>query len=251
MKPALSEKDHIVPSGWRQFRQGDALSAAIVAQLAPWWQQIFGYYLLKVGDLSCEIDTSASKVQQHIAIGNQSPAAMLRAQPDALPVSGNSVDAVLLSHCLEFSADPHHVVREAHRVLLSDGYLLLTGVNPYSAVGLMKAWPPCRSRYPWQGRFFSASRVIDWLHLVGFEVLAEQRFFCSALLAEQHDNSRYQHWLERYLSFVGSSYLLVARKRELPLTPVRPKWQPEPAFAQSVKGVSARQGAVNTDSGSC
>jgi SAM-dependent methyltransferase len=212
-----------------------------VAQLAPWWQQIFGYYLLKVGDLSCEIDTSACKVQQHLAVGSQSKALTLRAQPDALPISDNSVDAVLLSHCLEFAADPHHVVREAHRVLLSDGYLLVTGVNPYSAVGVMKIWPPCRNRYPWQGRFFSASRVKDWLHLVGFEVLAEQRFFCSAMLAEQHAQSRYQLWLERYLSFAGSSYLLIARKRELPLTPVRPKWQPEPAFSQSVKGVSARQ----------
>lgn len=241
MKPALSDKHQPAPAGWGEFRQGEALRLAIEGQLAPWWQQIFGYYLLKVGDLSCEIDTGSSKVMQHIGIGNHSAALMLQAEPDALPVSANSVDAVLLSHCLEFAADPHHVVREAHRVLLSDGYLLLTGVNPFSAVGLLKMWPPYRNRVPWQGRFFTASRIKDWLHLVGFEVLAEQRFFCSAMLAEHHEHSRLQSWLERYLSYAGSSYLLVARKRELPLTPVRPKWQPQPAFSQSVKGVSARQ----------
>ncbi len=241
MKPALSEKDHIVPASWQQFSQGEALAAAIAVQLAPWWQQIFGYYLLKVGDLSCQIDTSACKIQQHITIGDLGEMLMLRAQPDALPVTDNSVDAVLLSHCLEFATDPHHVVREAHRVLLADGYLLLTGVNPFSAVGICKVWPSCRNRYPWQGRFFTASRIKDWLHLIGFEVLSEQRFFCSAMLADHYEQGRWQQWLERYLSYTGSSYLLVARKRELPLTPVRPKWQPKPAFSQSVKGVSARQ----------
>ena len=135
MKPALSDKHQPAPTGWDAFRQGEALRVAIETQLAPWWQQIFGYYLLKVGDLSCEIDTCSSKVMQHIGVGNHSSTLMLKAEPDALPVCANSVDAVLLSHCLEFAADPHHVVREAHRVLLSDGYLLLTGVNPYSAVG--------------------------------------------------------------------------------------------------------------------
>ncbi|MBU2113525.1 MAG: methyltransferase domain-containing protein [Gammaproteobacteria bacterium] len=241
MKPALSEKDRAIPLAWRQFNQGEALAKAIALQLTPWWQQIFGYYLLKVGDLSCQIDTTGCKIQQHINVGLQGAELMLKAQPDALPVADNSIDAVLLSHCLEYAADPHHIVREAHRVLLSDGYLLLSGVNPYSAVGVLKVWPSCRQQYPWLGRFFTASRIKDWLHLVGFEVLAEQRFFCSAMLYDIPDQGRVQQWLERYLNYIGSSYLLIARKRELPLTPIRPKWQVKPAFAQSVKGVSARQ----------
>ena len=241
MKPALSEKHCQVPDNWQQFAQGDALASAIAGQLLPYWQHIFGYYLLKVGNLSCQIDTSASKIQHHISVGSSRKNTMVTALPDALPVASNSVDAVLLSHCLEFATDPHHVVREAHRVLLSDGYLLLTGVNPYSAVGMLKAWPACRKRYPWLGRFFTISRIKDWLHLVGFEIIAEQRFFCSAMLAEQYAAGNWQQWLDSYLSFAGSSYLLVARKRELPLTPLRLKWQSNPQFSREVKGVSARQ----------
>jgi len=241
MKPALSEKDRAFPSQWQQLPQGDALAAAVAVKLQPWWQRIFGYYLLKVGDLSCQLDTSGCKIQQHITIGRYANNLMLQAEADALPVSDSSVDAVLLSHSLEYTPDPHHVVREAHRVLMPDGYLLLTGINPYSMVGLLKCWPGLAQQYPWQGRFFSPARIKDWLHLVGFEVLSEQRFFCSAMLAKHYDDGWWQQWQEQYLHYFGASYLLVARKRELPLTPIRPKWQLNPAFARQVKGVSARQ----------
>lgn len=241
MKPALSEKDQAYPSDWQQFRQGEALNQAIAVAMQPWLQRIFGYYLLKVGDLSCQLDTSDCKVQHHISVGLHGKGLMLRAEADALPFSENSVDAVLLSHHLEFAPDPHHVVREAHRVLRSDGYLLLTGVNPLSMVGLLKCWPALKQRYPWHGRFFSVSRIKDWLHLVGFEILHEQRFFCSAMLAREHSDSILQQWLERYCHYFASSYVIVARKRELPLSPIRPAWQLKPAFSQQVKGVSACQ----------
>lgn len=241
MKPALSDKDRTSPYDWQQFSQGQALTDAISRQLQPWWQQIFGYYMLKVGDLSCQMDTSHCKIQHHIGVGRFSPQASLLAEADALPVAQNSVDAVLLNHCLEYTADPHHVVREAHRVLMPDGYLLLSGINPYSSVGLLKWLPGLAQKYPWHGRFFSASRVKDWLHLIGFEVLSEQRFFCSAMLAKDYKATRWQLWSEQHLNYFGASYLLVARKRELPLTPIKPKWQLSPAFTQQVKGVSARQ----------
>jgi len=240
MKPALSEKEQTFPTHWRQFNQGDALARAISVELQPWWQRIFGYYLLKIGDLSCQLDTGGCKVQHHINVGLCSENVMLQAEADALPFSDTSIDAILLSHHLEFSHDPHHVVREAHRVMRSDSYLIITGVNPYSLVGILKYWPSLQHRFPWQGRFFSVSRIKDWLHLVGFEVLAEQRFFCSAMLAKDYHQSRFQQFSESHLHYFGASYMLVARKRELPLTPIRPKWQLNPTFEPQVKGVSAR-----------
>lgn len=243
MKPALSEKDRRPPTHWQQFNQGEALARAIAGALTPWWQRIFGYYLLKVGDLSCQLDTANCKIRHHINVGRFCNSLMLQAETDALPFSEHSVDAVLLSHCLEYTADPHHVVREAHRVLRADGYLLLSGINPFSLVGMLKYWPSLAQRYPWQGRFFSASRIKDWLHLVGFEVLDEQRFFCSAMLSNDYGNGRAKQWAERHLNYFAASYLIVARKRELPLTPIRPRWQLNPAFSQPVKGVSARQQA--------
>lgn len=242
MKPALRENHPSEPAGWQAFRQGPALAAVISQRLEPWWQQIFGYYLLKVGNLSCQLDTKAARLRHQITLGGANSSPDMVAEADALPISSGSVDAVLLSHCLEFQPDPHHVIREAHRVLIGDGYLLLTGFNPYSVLGLCSHLPRLKQEFPWQGHFFSASRIKDWLHLIGFEVLSEERFFCSTMLGNEHRQGRWQRFSERYLCYFASSYLLVARKRELPLTPIRPKWQVQRGFS-AAQGVSARQGA--------
>lgn len=240
MKPALRENHPTAPVSWQAFRQGNALASSVCQQLAPWWQQIFGYYLLKVGDLSCQLDTANARLRHQINIGSAAIRPHIIAEPDALPITSASIDAVLLNHCLEFQADPHHVIREAHRVLIADGYLLLTGFNPHSLVTLGCYLPKLKHEFPWQGHFFSASRIKDWLHLIGFEVLAEQRFFSSALLMREYRESRWRHFSERYLPYFAANYLLVARKRELPLTPIRPKWQVKRDF-NTAQGVSARQ----------
>ena len=242
MKPALSYHSTVVPKQWQQLPQGELMAKAIEGQLSQWWPKIFGYHLLKVGSLSCALDTSACAIKHQINLTEQAEQASVVAEPDALPFLEQSIDAVLLAHCLEFYPDPHHIVREAHRVLMPDGYLLLSGYNPLSSAGLMKLWPGVKQQLPWAGRFFTPSRVKDWLHLLGFEVMYEQRFFWSSLLGKHKPDSRWQQWCETYLGYFGASYLLVARKRVLPLTPIRPKWQRTPAFQTSVKGISARQG---------
>jgi SAM-dependent methyltransferase len=240
MKPALRENQLQAPKHWQSFRQGSALAAALEQQLAPWWQQIFGYYLLKVGDLSCQLATPECRVRHQLRLGSGSITPDLVAEPDALPIACSSVDAVLLSHCLEFQNDPHHVIREAHRVLVADGYLLLSGFNPHSWLGLWRCLPAYQQQLPWLGHFFSAARIKDWLHLIGFEVIAEQRFFCSAMLAQEFRQNSWQKFNERFLGLFASSYLLVARKRELPLTPIRPKWRVQSGFTPAQQGIRAR-----------
>lgn len=233
MKPALSARNRPGPANWQQIPQGEALRAATEQQLAAWWPQIFGYYLLKVGDLSCQLDTTASPIKHHISLGIKASHCQIKAESDALPVQDLSMDALLLCHANEFCTDPHHLMREVHRVLRADGYLVLTGFNPFSLAGLMKVNPWLRQKSPWNGRFFTLARLKDWLYLLGFEVLAEQRFYASSLLGKVPADSRWRRWLAK--SF-GSSYLLVARKRELPLTPIRPKWQLAANYAPAVSG---------------
>jgi len=62
------------------------------------------------------------------------------------------------------------------------------------------------------------------------------------MLVNEYADSSVQRFAEQYLNYFAGCYLLVARKRELPLTPIRQRWQLAPAFADGVKGVSARQG---------
>lgn len=242
MKPALSRHQlPQVPRSWREFRQGDALARQLETQFNLWWPRIFGYHLLKVGSLSCELETGACSIKHQIRLSDTSPLATVIADPDDLPFVQHAVDAVLLAHCLEFAQDPHHVIREAHRVLMPDGYLLLSGFNPLSVMRLASLWPGLHRQLPWSGRFFTIARVKDWLHLLGFEIIYEHRLFCTSMLSENAGASSFRHWADQHLNWLGAAYVLVARKRTLPLTPIKPKWQLTSQFNPAVKGVSARE----------
>jgi len=56
----------------------------------------------------------------------------LRADPAFLPFAPDSFATVILPHVLEGHPLPHQVLREAHRVLMSDGHIVVTGFNPLS-----------------------------------------------------------------------------------------------------------------------
>jgi len=107
-------------------------------------------------------------------------------------------------------------------------------------VGLNRLLPYRRSQTPWNEHFFSPMRVKDWLHLMGYEILADQRFLHSSLTGKLSPESLQQKWhtfAKSYLPSLGSVYVIVAKKRVLPLTPIKPKWQIRPTF-QPVKVTS-------------
>jgi len=233
MKPALAFRQPQIPKSWEKLPNGELILSAINQQLAPWWPKFFGYHLLKIGALSGYVDTSNSAIKHQITLAQKVSKSDIVADIDDLPLLEHSVDVCLLSHALEFTLDPHHVVREANRVLIPNGYLVITGFNPFSLVGLNKLTPYRRQKLPWNERFFSPMRVKDWLHLMGFEILSDKRCLHSNLASKVGEGVVANHWqqfAEKYLPSLGSIYVIVAKKRVLPLTPIKPKWKLRPRF---------------------
>ena len=75
---------------------------------------------------------------------------------------------------------------------------------------------------------------------MGYEILADQRCLHSCLTGKLTTESLQQKWhrfAKRYFPSLGSVYVIVAKKRVLPLTPIKPKWQIQSAF-QPVKVAS-------------
>ena len=233
MKPALAFRQPHYPSSWQALPNGEVVKKAIEQELAPWWQKFFGYHLIKLGALSSEIEIPDCTINHQVNISLKNNVANVVGDIDDLPLQEHSVDVCLLSHALEFSLDPHHVVREANRVLIPNGYLVLTGFNPLSLVGLNRLLPYRRNKTPWNEHFFSPMRIKDWLHLMGFEILADQRCLHSSLTGKLSTNSVEHTWhklAKNYLPALGSVYVIVAKKRVLPLTPIKPKWQIRSGF---------------------
>ncbi|TWX73981.1 class I SAM-dependent methyltransferase [Colwellia sp. C1TZA3] len=233
MKPALAFRPPNYPKSWQKIPNGDLIVANINQVLAPWWPKFFGYHMLKIGALSGEIASVDSPIKHQLTLTNQVGGSDIIAEIDDLPLLKHSVDVCVLAHALEFSLDPHHVVREANRVLIPNGYLVITGFNPFSLAGLNQFIPYRRKQTPWNERFFSPMRVKDWLHLMGFEIQLDKRFLHSSLSGQLTQGVFCNHWQNiatRYFPSLGSVYVIVAKKRVLPLTPIKPKWQLRPHF---------------------
>ena len=158
-----------------------------------------------------------------------------------LPLASGSIDLVVLPHVLEFSPDPHRILREAARVLMPDGQIVISGFNPLSLWGMKGALSHSRSEYPWCGRFIGLLRLKDWLQLLSFE-LNGGRFGCYAPPFSQ------SNWLaraafmekagERWWPIAGGVYVVRAIKRTAGMRLVLPKWRGQPAKAKALSAVT-------------
>ncbi|HSS45866.1 MAG TPA: methyltransferase domain-containing protein [Burkholderiales bacterium] len=144
-----------------------------------------------------------------------------------LPFATNSIDLLMLPHVLEFSDNPHQILREAERVLLPEGQLIICGFNPRSLWGLSRQFGQSSGEYPWCGRFISLPRVKDWLALLGFEMTAG-RLGCYVPPFRQEKWLRRFRFLEaagdRWWAIAGGVYFLQAIKRVQGLRLIKPNW---------------------------
>jgi SAM-dependent methyltransferase len=135
-----------------------------------------------------------------------------------LPFPEKSLSTVLLPHVLEGHELPHQVLREAHRVLQSDGHLVLTGFNPFSALGLQRR---IYTRSALAGRYYTSRRVIDWLQLLGFEVVGSAMYQYGPLSKSLRLDKSFA-FLEsigdRWLPMLGGAYMITAKKRDPGMT---------------------------------
>ena len=95
------------------------------------------------------------------------------ADPHWLPFAENGVDLIVLPHVLEFTDEPHQLLREVHRVIRPEGHLIIAGFNPFSLFGA-KRYFGREQTMPWTGNFIALYRLKDWLSLLGFEVVGRQ-----------------------------------------------------------------------------
>jgi len=137
---------------------------------------------------------------------------------EELPFATHSIDLVVMPHILEFTEDPHQVLREVERVLVPEGHVVITGFNPVSLWGVRQYLTRLGAApyLPREGRFLTLPRIKDWLKLLSFDV-ERGRFGCYA------PSVRQERWLarwqfmekagDRWWPFLGAIYMLTAVKR--------------------------------------
>lgn len=185
---------------------------------------LFGFNAMQLGMPEADfLRNSRIPYRFHAAAAGD---AKLRCSTSQLPLASQSLDLLLLPHVLEFSPHPHDTLREAERILVPEGHLLLSGFNPVSLWGVHRLLDRGNG-YPWQGRFIPLLRIKDWLALLGLEVVGG-RMACYAPPWRNQIWLQRCRWLDRagqrWWPLLGGVYFLVAKKRVTGLRVIRPSW---------------------------
>lgn len=215
---------------WFRTPLGRRVLAAEQRELAAVLPYLFGFHILQIGETAGADLLRDSRIHHRVVLDESGGGAVgLHSAPEALPVGSESVDVVVLPHVLEFRDSPHQVLREAERCLVPEGHVVILGFNPWSQWGARRWFAGREAGPPWCGHFYSTTRVRDWLSLLGFDTVLVQSFFFRPPLQGDGVMERLA-WAdrlgERWWPGIGGAYIVVAKKRVVTLTPIRPRWRP-------------------------
>lgn len=271
---------------WLRTPPGEYLLDWERAQFDQAVSDIFGYHALQLG--LPELDTLQTNRMPHRWLAQQSmPAvasgaggspvstdkmfppgtlagasssrrrAALVTDPAALPFPESSLDLVVLPHTLELSRDPHAALREVGRVLVPEGRVVITGLNPTSLWSMRQRRARLLQRLghdnlflPQAGEFIGYWRLRDWLRLLSFEV-ESGRFGCyRPAMTSQKWLARFD-WMDkagaRWWPIFGAVYFIVAVKRVRGVRLLEPVWKPRKAVIAVPAAVANKNSATGPE----
>jgi len=237
---------------WFQTPPGQYALAWEREQIDALVADVFGFQAWQVGLAEHDL-LRANRMPFKACVGIETPdpdAAVqwqgrVVAAPEALPFESQTIDLLVLPHAFECTDDPHRVLREAERVLVPEGRVIISGFNPFSLWGVRHAMPGMEA---WLPQPISAQvplpRLKDWLKLMSFEA-EPGRFGCyaPACLTEQwlHRWRFLDRHGARWWSLGGAVYVVAATKRVASMRVIGPAWKTRPQRAAAGRVVVSRQ----------
>lgn len=165
-----------------------------------------------------------------------------------LPIANDSIDCLILPHTLDFSDRPHAILREVHRVLRSQGHLVVLGFKTGGFWGLRRLIPGA-GLPPGAEHLISDRRLRDWLQLLDLRIHGMHRYFFRWPLPGNRGASspRWERRGQQLWPELAACYMLTAQKRVSTLTPVRPRWRAQPKVVAGLAGTTNRVSRIRFD----
>jgi SAM-dependent methyltransferase len=253
-----SDNSELDWSEWLESTSGQYLLAWEQAMVDDRVSDIFGFNAFQCG--TPELDAlranrmplrrvilSAQYLRQLDQYCDDRP--VLTDQFEALPLESLSVDLLVLPHVLEFSADPHQLLREVERVLRPEGRVIVLGLNPFSLWGarqsLSSGW--FGAKLPRHTKMIPLSKLRDWLQLLEIE-FDRASFGCYRPLCRSDKGLLRTGFFEslgdRFWPVCGAAYCVTAVKRVAGMRLIGPAWKGKALRGKVAQAQGARQGAL-------
>ncbi len=151
----------------------------------------------------------------------------IQADIHEIPILTGSIDLVMLPHTLELVTNPQKLLAEACRITKPEGLIVICGFNPYSSWALKKVFTYGKKN-TWRNHFIHSRQIQHWLKLADF--VLEKRMSALFTPPITHPNIYNKfNFLEkvgnRLFPFLGGVYIMLARAKVVPLTPIRLQWK--------------------------
>lgn len=177
------------------------------------------YALLEASELPCH--TLMTPVIHH-------DKAKLTIESDLhqLPIMTGSIDLAILPHTLELIDHPRQLLTEACRIIKPEGLIIICGFNPLSLWGIQKFFNKISPEIL-RNQFISPAKIKNWLKLSDFELEKHQSTFIRPPLKNKNifEKLKFMEKSARYLQKFGGVYILAARAKVVPLTPIKMQWK--------------------------
>jgi SAM-dependent methyltransferase len=266
VKPLLDSVDDI--EQWFESDLGKNILSLQQDKLDALMPEVFGYHLMQMSVLNNLPLSRQSPVSHHFSLGfkprqidskidevsdnkndkeNFTIATSAISEFEHLPIDEESIDAAILHHVLDYSIDPHRLLRETARTIISNGYMIIIGFNPNSSLMLKKQIGRCVKRSDhWRYHDLRKDRVVDWLRVLGFKPMLVQYGYHS-LPFNASFSVKLDRILAQLLPPLGAFYIIVARKHVIPMTVIREPWKKRRALPAWVKGKTATHSKIERD----
>lgn len=192
----------------------------------------FGYHLMQLSVLPEHKFYDSSRINHRFSFSplanEHAENAQACADMESLPLPDECIDVCILHHTLDFAANPQQVLKEAARVTVPRGYIILMGFNPTSVSGCIKPFAHFAGKTPiWKRQSLRVRRLKDWLAFLDFSTL-DVKYGAYSVPINNEKYLRNTRLIERSFAKtnlpLGGTYCIFARKDKVGLTPIKPAW---------------------------
>lgn len=240
---------------WNQWLSQQFLGKSILETEAHQFSRMldrhFGKHAVLIGVPHQYALLNATKIPCHALVTpltiKEKKSGFIEGDFHEIPILTGSMDLVMLPHTLELVDNPRQLLSEACRIIKPEGLIAISGFNPYSTWGLRKLLVKNKKSMPWGANFIHSAKIKSWLQLSDFAMEKHQ----SALFTPPVNHPglyKRLHFLEKLgsvcLPIFGGVYVLIARAKVIPLTPIRLKWKQQLSgirISRTITGHIARQ----------
>lgn len=211
----------------------------LLDQIMP---KVYGYHLMQLSVLNGVCLSQQSPVTHHFSLGvSEQGNAKAIASFEQLPIEAESIDGAILHHVLEYSTNPHQLLRETARTIIPNGYIVIVGFNPFSLLGIRKKVGQLLTRTShWRCHSLRSNRLMDWLQVLDFEPVSV-RYGYHGLPFNHGYRSSMDQVCGKILPISGAFYIITARKSVIPMTLIKAPWKKQKVFVIGQKAQLYRE----------